>query len=65
MSDGKEFFSIPYIVPALIADTVGILAGVALIVTGNMAFGIGAIVLGSVPLLLVMLNHAKTKGGRS
>jgi len=62
MTGGKDFFAIPFMIPALILDAAGILAGVALILTGNVALGVGAIVLGSAPLMIVMVRHAQNKG---
>jgi len=61
-----RLFDIPGVFPALVADVTGVVVGVILLVVGQPILGVAAIVLGSLPLLFVLMRFAaerKRNGG--
>ena len=61
-----NLFEIPGIFPAIVADVTGVVVGLILLSVGQPLLGVAAVVLGSIPLLVVVLRHAaeqKKPGG--
>jgi len=67
MSDPKaNLFAIPGIVPALVAEVVGLFACVVLMLTGQPMLGALAIIAGGAPMAFVLVRHSagRKRGGR-